>query len=62
MNKEKSIMENINNNVTKNELNELNEKIRKKIFHLEKDNYQKKTLTSSDMVKKIRKIVEEEVK
>ena len=40
----------------------LNEKIRKEVFELERDNYLKKTLSSTEMVAKIKKIVEEAVK
>ena len=41
---------------------EINEKIRKQIFKIEKENYLKKVLSSNEMVAKIKKIVEEEVK
>lgn len=50
-----------NNNITQ-EKKDLNNKIKEKVFELEKDNYLKKTLSSNDMIKKIRKIVEEAVK
>lgn len=42
--------------------NEVNEKIRKQIFKIEKENYLKKVLSPNEMVAKIKKIVEEEVK
>lgn len=50
-----------NNNISK-EKKDLNEKIRKQVFELERDNYLKKTLSTPQMVAKIKKIIEEEVK
>lgn len=38
------------------------ERIRKKIFELEKENYSQKSLNSSTVISKIKKIIEEEVK
>lgn len=49
------------NNVSQ-EKKEINELIRKEVFALEKENYLKKTLNSSEMVAKIKKIVEGAVK
>jgi len=49
-------------NVVSQERKDVNEKIRKQVFRLEKENYHKKTLTSSEMISKIKKIVEGEVK
>ena len=59
MNKEKNNME--NNNITQ-EMKDLNNKIKDQVFELEKDNYLKKTLSPTEMVAKIKKIVEEAVK
>ena len=59
MNKESNNME--NNNVTQ-EMKDLNNKIKDQVFELEKDNYLKKTLSPTEMVAKIKKIVEEAVK
>ena len=50
-----------NNNITQ-EMKEKNNKIKDQVFALEKDNYLKKTLTSTEMVAKIKKIVEVVVK
>ena len=56
-NKEK----NMDTNTTQ-EKKTVNERIRKQIFKIEKENYHKKILNSSEMIVKIRKIIEEEVK
>lgn len=50
-----------NNNITQ-EMKDLNNKIKDQVFELEKDNYLKKTLSPTEMVAKIKKIVEEAVK
>ena len=47
---------------TTQEKKTVNERIRKQIFKIEKENYHKKILNSSEMIVKIRKIIEEEVK
>lgn len=51
-----------NNTVVSQEKKDINEKIRKEIFELERENYLKKTLSPTEMVAKIKKIIEEAVK
>lgn len=51
-----------NNTVVSQEKKDINEKIRKEIFDLERENYLKKTLSPTEMVAKIKKIIEEAVK
>lgn len=48
-------------NVTQ-ERREINDRIKKQVIRLEKENYLKKELKSDEMVRKIKKIVEDEVK
>lgn len=51
-----------NNTNISQEKKDINEKIRKEIFDLERENYLKKTLSPIEMIAKIKKIVEEAVK
>ncbi len=50
-----------NNNISQ-EKKDLNNKIKEQVFELEKENYLKKTLSTTEMVAKIKKIVEAAVK